>query len=82
MRITRKTDRIKYCEWYLENVKPVALASEILDHILLNKNLGNNMGLRSDTLGILMRGRPDVFKGERSRASGPRYWSLVSGEIL
>jgi len=82
MRINKKKDRIEYCKWYLQNVKSPALSSEILSHILENKNLGNNISLNSTTLGLLMNARSDLFKWVESRPSGPRYWSLINSEEL
>ena len=82
MRITRKEHRLKFCEWYFENIKPKALASEILDYVLEHKCLGNNMGLSSTTLAVLMRGHPERFEGVESRPSGPLYWSLKRTEEL
>ena len=41
MKIARKSDRLKFCQYYLKEVRPEALASEISDYIATH-NYGRN----------------------------------------
>jgi hypothetical protein len=82
MRITRKSNRVKYCQWYLQNIKPEARASEIIDHAVANKELGNNLYVDAKVLGILMNQKKDLFESYEVEGSKARIWRLKPQPIV
>jgi hypothetical protein len=75
LKIKTKKDRIKYCEWYLRNVKPKARAREIYGYMVDNGHLGNNIYANGLSLGMLMKGKKEVFERHNVPYSAS-LWSL------
>ncbi|MDP3013530.1 MAG: hypothetical protein Q8M92_04760 [Candidatus Subteraquimicrobiales bacterium] len=76
-KITRKSDRIEFCKSYLSDVKKEAKAIEIYNYIITNTYGRNRVAVSPSALGMLMRGRPDLFDKRRVGGKGTvYYWKL------
>lgn len=73
--MTRKSDVEEYCKWYLSNVKPRALARDIVSYATEHGQIGNNMYVHPNTL----TGKLKANKDFGSKKNGNYHeWFLVA----
>jgi len=77
MKITKKSQIVDYCEWFLKEVKRPARANEITAYMIKNKDNGNRLGVRPESFSVRMKMEPGRFYCEKKR--GGLVWDLVGG---
>jgi hypothetical protein len=61
MKITKKSQIVDYCEWFLKEVKRPARANEITAYMIKNKDNGNRLGVRPESFSVRMKWNPEDF---------------------